>query len=97
MTDSMPNARSSGAIAITATAVVQLGPAMMPRVARVALVDLGHHQRHRGVEPERGRLIDHDRAGLDHARRPLARDRRRGRADHEVQAGETPVLQRLDR
>jgi hypothetical protein len=30
MIESMPNAYSSGATAITATAVVQLGPAMMP-------------------------------------------------------------------
>ena len=51
-------------------------------------VDVGHDQRHVGLHAEGRRVVDDDRAALDGDRRPLARARRAGREDGEVDAVE---------
>ena len=49
-------------------------------------VDLGDDERDLGIAPERRRVVDHDRARLDEARRPLARGRAARREQRDVEA-----------
>ena len=50
---------------------VGAGGDALGEVGQVLGVDLGHHQRHVGVHPEGGRVVDHPGAGADRLGRPL--------------------------
>ena len=51
-------------------------------------VDLGDDQRHLVVHAPEAGVVDHDRAGVDEARRPLGADRPAGRGEHQVEPGD---------
>lgn len=59
-------------------------------------VHLGNHQRNVGLHAEGARVVDHQRARVDDALAELARDRRPGAEERQVDAAEGLVTQFLD-
>ena len=59
-------------------------------------VDLGDDERDRGVLAKGARVVDDDRAGIDEALRPLARARRAGGEERDVEALDVLVVERRD-
>ena len=65
-------------------------------VPDAAGVDLGDHQRHVRVHPERRGIVDHDGAGLHRERRELPGDAAAGREQRDVDALEGALGELLD-
>jgi hypothetical protein len=82
---------------MTVTMVVQFGQARIPWwLAGGVGVDLGNHERHRGVHPERARLVHHHRPRLHRLGRILLRLRRARGEERDVDALERAGADLID-